>query len=65
MTYRLAILDDYQNVALKLADWSSVKGDLDIKVFNHHLGGDEEVIKALRVSRSSRRCASTRASPGM
>ena len=47
MTYRLAILDDYQNVALKLADWSSVKGDLDIKVFNHHLGGDEEVIKAL------------------
>lgn len=48
MTYRMAILDDYQNVALKLADWSSVKGDVDIKVFNHHLGGDEEVIKALQ-----------------
>lgn len=48
MTYRLAILDDYQNVALKLADWSSVTGELDIKVFNHHLGGDEEVIKALQ-----------------
>jgi len=48
MTYRLAILDDYQNVALKLADWSSVKGDLDIKVFNHHLGDDDAVIKALQ-----------------
>ena len=48
MTYRLAILDDYQNVALKLADWSSVNVDLDIKVFNHHLGSDDEVIKALQ-----------------
>jgi D-3-phosphoglycerate dehydrogenase len=48
MTYRLAILDDYQNVALKLADWSSVTGDLDIKVFNHHLGDDDAVIQALQ-----------------
>ena len=48
MTYRLAILDDYQDVALKLADWSSVKNDLDIKVFNHHLGDDDAVIKALQ-----------------
>jgi D-3-phosphoglycerate dehydrogenase len=48
MKYRLAILDDYQNVALRLTDWSSVQNDLDIQVFNHHLGGDEEVIKALQ-----------------
>jgi D-3-phosphoglycerate dehydrogenase len=48
MKYRLAILDDYQNVARKLTDWSSVQNDLDIQVFNHHLGGDEEVIKALQ-----------------
>jgi D-3-phosphoglycerate dehydrogenase len=48
MHYRLAILDDYQNVALKLADWSGVRGDLDIQVFNHHLGGDDAVIKALQ-----------------
>jgi D-3-phosphoglycerate dehydrogenase len=33
---------------LKLADWSSVKGDLDIKVFNRHLGDDDAVIKALQ-----------------
>jgi phosphoglycerate dehydrogenase-like enzyme len=45
--YRCAILDDYQNVALKVADWSKVAGDLDIKVFNEHLGGPDKVIKAL------------------
>ena len=45
---RCAILDDYQNVALKAADWSKVSGDLDIKVFNAHLGGDDKVIAALQ-----------------
>jgi phosphoglycerate dehydrogenase-like enzyme len=46
--YRCAILDDYQNVALSMADWSPVKADLDIKVFNEHLGGPENVVKALQ-----------------
>jgi len=46
--HRCAILDDYQNVALKVADWSKVAGDLDCKVFNEHLGGQENVIKALQ-----------------
>jgi phosphoglycerate dehydrogenase-like enzyme len=45
---RCAILDDYQNVVLTVTDWSKVKGDLDIKVFNEHLGGPENVIKALQ-----------------
>jgi D-3-phosphoglycerate dehydrogenase len=45
---RCAILDDYQNVALKMADWSPVTGDLDIKVFNQYLGGPDEVAKALQ-----------------
>jgi phosphoglycerate dehydrogenase-like enzyme len=45
---RCAILDDYQNVALKAADWSKVSGDLDIKVFNAHLGGEDKVIAALQ-----------------
>jgi phosphoglycerate dehydrogenase-like enzyme len=43
-----AILDDYQNVALQMADWSKVAADLDIKVFNQHLGGSDNVIKALQ-----------------
>ena len=46
--HRCAILDDYQNVALKMADWSKVAGDLDIKVFNEHIGGLDAVVKALQ-----------------
>jgi phosphoglycerate dehydrogenase-like enzyme len=47
MAHRCAILDDYQNIALKAADWSPVAKDLDIKVFNQPLGSQDQVIKAL------------------
>jgi D-3-phosphoglycerate dehydrogenase len=47
MPVRCAILDDYQNVALKLADWGKLK-DVEVKVFNAHLGGADNVIKALK-----------------
>jgi D-3-phosphoglycerate dehydrogenase len=46
--YRCAILDDYQNIVLKVTDWSKVSGDIDIKVFNEHLGGADNVVKALQ-----------------
>ncbi len=47
MTLKLAILDDYQNAALGSADWS-VLNDVEITVFDKHLGWDEDVIaKAL------------------
>jgi phosphoglycerate dehydrogenase-like enzyme len=46
--YRCAILDDYQNVALQMADWSKVAGELDIKVFNESLGGPDQVATALQ-----------------
>jgi phosphoglycerate dehydrogenase-like enzyme len=48
MAVRCAILDDYQNVALKLADWSKVKDRAEIKVFREHLGGPDKVIAALQ-----------------
>jgi len=48
MTLRCAILDDYQNVALAMADWSKVAGDIDIKVFSHHLGAADNVVSALQ-----------------
>ncbi len=48
MAVRCAILDDYQNIVLKVADWSKVKSDLDIKVFNEHLGDPDKVIAALK-----------------
>lgn len=48
MALKLAILDDYQNAALTSADWSGLDGDVDITVFDKHLGWDEAVIaKAL------------------
>ena len=48
MPLRCAILDDYQNVALKVADWSPLKGKADITVFNEHLGEAGNVGKALQ-----------------
>jgi D-3-phosphoglycerate dehydrogenase len=33
MALRCAILDDYQNVALKLADWSKITKDVETKVY--------------------------------
>jgi D-3-phosphoglycerate dehydrogenase len=48
MPVRCAILDDYQNVALKLADWEKVKDRVEIKVFHDHLGGPDQVIPALQ-----------------
>jgi phosphoglycerate dehydrogenase-like enzyme len=48
MAVRCAILDDYQNVVLKVADWSPVKSDVDLKIFDHHLGGPDKVIAALK-----------------
>src|ERR671918_361865 len=47
-TYRCAILDDYQNIAMSVADWSKVKSDIEIKVFNEHLGSGDNVAKALQ-----------------
>jgi phosphoglycerate dehydrogenase-like enzyme len=44
---RCAILDDYQNIALQMADWSKL-AELEIKVFNEHLGGPDNLIKALQ-----------------
>jgi phosphoglycerate dehydrogenase-like enzyme len=47
MRYRCAILDDYQNIALQMADWSTITGDVDVKVFNEPLGGRDKVVGAL------------------
>src|SRR5437588_4629288 len=48
MAVPCAVLDDYQNVALKLADWSKVKDEIEIKVFHEHLGGADKIIAALQ-----------------
>jgi phosphoglycerate dehydrogenase-like enzyme len=46
--HRCAVLDDYQSVALKMADWSKVERDLDIEVFSAPLGGPDAVARALQ-----------------
>ncbi len=38
---KVAILDDYADAALALADWSAVKELADIEVFDRHLSDDE------------------------
>jgi phosphoglycerate dehydrogenase-like enzyme len=45
---RAAILDDYQNVALSLADWSAIGKDVEIKVFDKPFASQAEAIKALQ-----------------
>lgn len=43
---RIAILDDYQQLALQLADWSAVQAKADVIVFDRHLS-EEEAVTAL------------------
>jgi len=38
---KIAILDDYVNIALRSADWSLLKGRAEIIVFDRHLSQDE------------------------
>src|SRR5258705_4857042 len=45
--YRIAVLDDYQNVALESADWSVLSDRADIAVFQNHLADPEAVIERL------------------
>lgn len=45
---RAAILDDYQNVALRYADWAPVAKDVEIKVFDKPFASHAEAIKALQ-----------------
>jgi D-3-phosphoglycerate dehydrogenase len=48
MAYRCAILDDYQNVAMTLGDWSQVSKDVEVKVFNTPIGDNDKVVAALQ-----------------
>jgi phosphoglycerate dehydrogenase-like enzyme len=44
---KIAILDDYQNVALKMADWSALSGRAEITVFNDHVADPSAVLERL------------------
>ena len=44
---KIAVLDDYQNVALKLADWSVLTGRAEITTFNDHIADPAALIDRL------------------
>src|SRR5258708_17101916 len=45
--YKIAVLDDYQNVALEGTDWSVLRDRADIAIFQNHLADPEAVIQRL------------------
>ncbi|QEL23515.1 D-2-hydroxyacid dehydrogenase family protein [Bosea sp. F3-2] len=44
----IAVLDDYQNVALSMADWTVLDGRARVTVFNDHLADPDAVVDRLR-----------------
>jgi len=44
---KVAILDDYQNVALEMADWTPVAERADITVFNDHIADPDDLVDRL------------------
>lgn len=47
MTWRCAVLDDYQDVARSMADWSVVAGDVDVRTLRRPFGSEDEVVAAI------------------
>jgi phosphoglycerate dehydrogenase-like enzyme len=45
---RCAILDDYFNVALNVADWAKIGDRVDVTVFNHHFPTEAAAASALK-----------------
>ena len=44
---RVAILDDYQNVALTIADWSAVQEQAVVTAFADHLSDEDKIVDRL------------------
>jgi phosphoglycerate dehydrogenase-like enzyme len=45
---RVAVLDDYQGVALEMADWSVLPSDCQVQVFRDHLTDLDALVERLR-----------------
>src|SRR5215468_6801850 len=48
MSIRVAVLDDYQNVALEMTDWSVLPSDVQVQVFHDHLADQNALAQRLR-----------------
>jgi len=47
MTFRIAVLDDYQHVALDLADWDSLGPDVTVVPFHDHVADEDALVARL------------------
>jgi phosphoglycerate dehydrogenase-like enzyme len=47
MKLRCAILDDYQQVALQMADWTSISDQVELDIFHEHMDQEDELAQAL------------------
>jgi phosphoglycerate dehydrogenase-like enzyme len=47
MQLKIAVLDDYQGVALRMADWSSLTGKAEVRVFPDNLADEGELVDRL------------------
>ncbi|UKY50832.1 D-2-hydroxyacid dehydrogenase family protein [Streptomyces inhibens] len=47
MTPRCAVLDDYQGVALSMADWSSVADSVDVRTLRQPFRSEDEVVASI------------------
>ncbi|ALV35612.1 D-2-hydroxyacid dehydrogenase family protein [Streptomyces sp. CdTB01] len=47
MPLRCAVLDDFQQVATEVADWSSVADRVEVTSFSEHFGSEDELAAAL------------------
>ncbi|WP_406211296.1 NAD(P)-dependent oxidoreductase [Streptomyces decoyicus] len=47
MTPRCAVLDDYQDVALSMADWSALAGAVDVRTLRQPFRSEDEVVAAI------------------
>lgn len=45
--YKIAVLDDYQGVALSMTDWSEVEAIAEVSVFRDHLQDEDKLVERL------------------
>lgn len=45
---KIAVLDDYQDVARKFGDWNSLPAGADVTVFNDHVADEAKLVERLR-----------------
>jgi phosphoglycerate dehydrogenase-like enzyme len=41
---RCAVLDDYQQAALSVADWSPIAADVEVRAIHHHLSREDDLV---------------------